>query len=162
MTARFRDAVLPGDLAVLTRFMAGLQDLEHALHPGRQTGADGAEAHVVYLAGEIAAKQGRMIMAETAAGEPIAMMVCVVEDIGGHFLYPESRVVGYIYDLWIEPEYRGGDLLDRLIALAEAHFKALGLSLLMLSYLVGNDRARMAYEKRGFVPNEVLMERPIE
>ncbi len=161
MTFALRDAALPEDLPVLTRFMAGLCDVEHALHPGRRTGADGAEAHVRYLAREVAANRGRMILAETPQGGAAGMMICAVEDMGGHYLYPDHQVVGYVYDLWIEPVHRGGPLLDMLLDCAEAHFRDLGMTVMMISYLVGNDRAAAAYEKRGFRPNEVMLERRV-
>lgn len=161
MTFLVRDAVLPQDQPALIRFMAGLCDLEHALHPGRQTGADGAEAHFHYLVGEISKHRGRMFIAESGNGDAAAMLICAVEDFGGHYLYPRNRVVGYIHDLWIEPAYRGSELLDLLLTKAEEHFHTIGISVMMISHIVGNDVAAAAYKKRGFQPNEIMMERPI-
>lgn len=161
MTFTLREAVMPQDQAVLTRFMAGLCDLEHALHPGRQSGADGAEAHLLYLAREVAENNGLIILAETAPGSAAGMMICAVEDLGGHYLYPENRVVGFVYDLWIEPAHRGSALLDMLLDHAEAHFRSIGITLMMISHLAGNDRAAAAYRKRDFRPVEIMLERRI-
>ncbi|MDF1748906.1 MAG: GNAT family N-acetyltransferase [Alphaproteobacteria bacterium] len=161
MTIVVRKAVLPDDLATLIQFLGHLHDLEHAIDPARQTATDGADSHMQHLIQDAEKNQGLVAIAETPKGESVGMMVCSVETFEGQYLYPSESRVGYISDLWIEPDHRGGSLLDDMIATAEAHFKALGLETLMLSYLVGNDRAAAAYTKRGFQPNEVQMKRKI-
>lgn len=161
MTVIVRKAVLPDDLSALIRFMGHLHDLEHAIDPARQTAADGADPHMRYQILDAQQNDGLVALAETQGGLPVGMMVCSVSTFPGEYLYPSESRVGYINDLWIEPDYRGGTVLDDMIAMAEAHFKALGLKVLMLSYLAGNDRAEAAYAKRGFRPNEVQMKREI-
>lgn len=151
----------PDDRPHLVRFMAGLQETERALHPSRRPGAEAAEDHFAYLEAYCAAHDGLILCAAPPDGPPVAFLLGYIEDFGGHYLYPDHRRVGWIADLWIEPAERGGDLLDRLLAKAEAHFTALGITRLMLAFVTGNARAEAAYRKRGFTDYETILEREI-
>lgn len=160
MTPRLRDAG-PQDRPCLTAFMAHLQDYEREIHPSRPPGEKVADDHLTYLEAECAAKQGRILVAVDEADIPVAFVILMVEDFGGHYLYPDHQKVGWVSDLWIEPAYRGGSLLDDFLSEAEQHFSQLGLKRMMLSHLCGNAGARKAYDKRGFHPYETILERDL-
>jgi len=149
------------DRPVLIRFMAALQDVEHALHPDRPPGAETAEAHFEYLRNECAEHQGQFLIAENPDGAPVGFILFMVDDFGGHYVHPDHRHVGWVSDIWIEPEHRGQGILDMMFAAAEDHFRALGITRLMLAHLKGNDTARDAYLRRGFTAYETILERKI-
>jgi GNAT superfamily N-acetyltransferase len=151
----------PEDRPHLVRFMAGLQETERALHPSRRPGAEAAADHFAFLEDHVSGHDGLILCAAPPDGPPVGFLLGYVEDFGGHYLHPDQRRVGWIADLWIDPEHRGGDLLDRLLAAAERHFAALGLTRLMLAFVTGNIRAETAYRKRGFTDYETILEREI-
>ncbi|MEQ8443821.1 MAG: GNAT family N-acetyltransferase [Alphaproteobacteria bacterium] len=160
MSYRVRPAA-GNDRPVLIRFMAALQDVEHALHPDRPAGAGSSEAHLDYLIAECAANDSQVVLAVGADGTPVGFAIWMVEDFGGHYVLPEHRNVGWVSDIWIEPAHRGRNILDLFLTAAEDHFRALGISRLMLAYLRGNEGARLAYERRGFTAYETILERDI-
>lgn len=160
MTIPLRDAG-PGDRPAVVAFMARLQDHESTIHSSRPPGAEVAADHVAYLERECRDNDGRIVIAVDPEDRPIALAIFLVEDFGGHFLYPDHQRVGWVSDLWIEPDHRGGTVLDSLLEEAERHFKSLGLTRMMLSFLTENEGARKAYRRRGFQPYEEILEREI-
>ena len=149
------------DLPDLHRMMADLQDVERAIHPvSRPPGAGMAVEHVAHLRKTAADNQGLYLVAEDG-DSVVGFLVCYVDVEEEAYLSPARQRAGRIADLWVDASCRGGDLVDRFFTAAEDHFRALGLSVMIVSHLVGNDRAGRAYQKRGFVPLETLLERPI-
>jgi GNAT superfamily N-acetyltransferase len=141
------------DRDVLESYMAGLQEFERRLHPSRRPGEDMARPHLRYLLELVEAHQGICLIGEQD-GVPVGFLLGYVDQIGGHYLEEAYGTAGHVSDLYIEEDARGSGVLDALLAAAEAHFTALGLSQMTLSYVEGNDGAARAYDKRGFQPYE--------
>lgn len=149
------------DLPELRRMMAALQDVERAVHPdSRPPGAEVAETHVDHLRETTESNQGLYLVAEE--GERlVGFLVAYVEVEEEAYLDLSHQRAGRIADIWIDPDRRGSDLADRFLDAAEDHFRALGLSILLINYLTDNARAGAAYAKRGFRPLETMLYREI-
>ncbi|MEQ8603134.1 MAG: GNAT family N-acetyltransferase [Marivibrio sp.] len=152
------------DRPTLVRFMGALQDVERALHPdSRLPGADMAEAHTAYLLEEAETPGGLVLLAEEPeTGRAVGFLIAYEEAQEGIYLTPPFERIGWVSDLYVEEAARGGGATDALLAAAEAHFRARGITRLLLSYLVGNEAAARAYAKRGFAPYETVLAKPID
>jgi GNAT superfamily N-acetyltransferase len=140
------------DRPTLESFMADLQEFERALHPeSRRPGAEIAADHLAYLLGEVGSHDGCCLIAE-AEGQPVGFLIGYVEVDTGHYLTGGYETPAHVSDLYVVEEMRGHGVIDALLAAAEAHFRSVGARQMTLSYLVGNDGAERAYEKRGFQP----------
>jgi ribosomal protein S18 acetylase RimI-like enzyme len=75
----------------------------------------------------------------------------------------DSSHYGYVSDIFVEPQARGTGLAQALIDALAAHLQAADprLTRLRINVLAANEIARSAYEKAGFVPYEVMYERPL-
>jgi len=154
----------PDDRPALVRFMSALQDVERGLHPdSRLPGADMAEAHTAYLLQRAAAPGGTVLLAERQeSGRAVGFLIAYEEAQEGVYLTPAFERIGWVSDLFVEEAARGGGATDALLDAAAAHFRARGVTRLLLSYLVGNDAAARAYEKRGFAPYETVLAKAID
>lgn len=75
----------------------------------------------------------------------------------------DSSHYGYVSDIYVEPMARGSGLAQALIDALAAHLREVDpkLTRLRINVLAANEIARGAYEKAGFVPYEVMYERPL-
>lgn len=64
---------------------------------------------------------------------------------------------GYLGLIYVEPEYRGRGLAQRVIGVLKDWCRANGLTELRLEVYVQNDAAVRAYEKAGFTPHVIEM-----
>jgi GNAT superfamily N-acetyltransferase len=65
-------------------------------------------------------------------------------------------------ELYVREPYRGEGLADRLLDRAVAWGRERGCERVSLSVNVGNERARAFYERRGFEPRRLKLDRPLE
>lgn len=62
----------------------------------------------------------------------------------------EVRAMGYVSDLFVEDRFRRHGVATKLLAAAEAHFRARGLKHMRLETIVHYPGNRAFYETRGF------------
>jgi ribosomal protein S18 acetylase RimI-like enzyme len=146
----------PEDRPVLLRFMAALQEYERALEANRTPGPEMAKPHLSHLEEEAAAHQGVMLIAEEE-GKPLGFIAAMVDTDPGFFVAEKERRFGYIADIYVEEAARGTGAGQALMAAAEAHFKALGLTQVRLFAVAGNKSAQRFYEKSGYGLYEVSL-----
>ncbi|ERG97524.1 MAG: acetyltransferase [Haloquadratum sp. J07HQX50] len=84
---------------------------------------------------------------ETAEATFAGFIRISVEPTPDAFAWPDRLVIS---DLYVTPEYRGGDLADRLITRAAQVAREDGCSELALTVDVDNKRALSYYKKLGF------------
>jgi GNAT superfamily N-acetyltransferase len=91
-----------------------------------------------------------------------------VAEVDGHFvghaggiMSPDDRTVTIIFAVYITPAHRGTGILKQLIDEVAAWSRTAGRPELMLEVVVGNDRARKAYERLGFVDTGVRVPHPV-
>ncbi|MBP5858863.1 GNAT family N-acetyltransferase [Marivibrio halodurans] len=163
MSFTIRDAT-EADRPTLTRFMAALQEVERALHPSRRPGAAMAADHLDHLLGKVADHLGCCLIAEASGeegGAAIAFLIGFVEEDEGHYLTVDYAAPAHISDLYVVVDWRGRGVAEAMMEAAEAHFRALGVRRMTISYVAGNEPAARAYEKRGFAPYLQTLVKPL-
>jgi GNAT superfamily N-acetyltransferase len=65
-------------------------------------------------------------------------------------------------ELYVRPPHRGERLADRLLDRAVAWGRERGCERVSLSVNVDNERARAFYERRGYEPRRLKLDRPLE
>jgi GNAT superfamily N-acetyltransferase len=79
----------------------------------------------------------------------------------GGIASPDDPKVTIIFAVYITPAHRGSGLLEQLLDGVAAWSRNAGRPELMLEVVVGNDRARRAYERLGFVDTGVRVPHPV-
>jgi len=79
----------------------------------------------------------------------------------GGIASPDDPRVTIIFAVYITPAHRGGGMLKQLIDEVSAWSRSAGRPHLMLEVVVGNDRARRAYERLGFADTGVRVPHPV-
>lgn len=72
-----------------------------------------------------------------------------------------GEIGGYIYDLYIEPAFRGQGIGKALMQAAEAASRARGDRTLNLAVAVWNHTAHHLYESLGFAPERLTMSKKL-
>lgn len=99
----------------------------------------------------IVAEQG-----EAGRAQVVGYLCLAVESIGS-FVREDVRRVGYVRELVVDEECRGGGVGRKLMEEAESFARSRHLKRLMLGVLAGNDRGRAFYESFGMSPYAVEM-----
>jgi GNAT superfamily N-acetyltransferase len=79
----------------------------------------------------------------------------------GGIMSPDDPKVTIIFAVYITPAYRGTGMLRQLVDGVAAWSRSAGRPELMLEVVVGNDRARTAYERLGFIDTGVRVPHPV-
>jgi GNAT superfamily N-acetyltransferase len=151
---------IPSDEPMLRRAVVVLQDAEHDLHPTRLPGEAIADAYLAWMMRR-AAESGAVVVAEVD-GASAGFASGWVEEENAIAETPDSNRYGLVSDVCVLPDFRGRRIAARLIDdLSERLYRA-GVSRLRIGALAANIPARMAYERAGFAPYEVIYEKVIE
>lgn len=159
MSASFRiRPYAPTDLPAACSLLNALQEAECAMESNRAHWPDGAAAYTEWMLTEAAANNGAIFIAESGDGAAIGLVSCWrAEDASDTTVVAAARVQLYVSDLVVVEEWRGRGVAGRLLAEAERHGRALGLSQMTIGVLAANDAARRAYAKAGFEDYEMLL-----
>lgn len=137
-----------------------LQDYERAFHDTRLPGKEIADRYLASII-EAAAKNSGVILVGRSDSEFVGFVACWVIQEDNVAETKDSRKYGYISDVYVVPEKRGYNIASELIAAAEQHLSRQGITRLRIGALAANISAQSAYKKSGFVPYEVIFEKPI-
>ncbi len=138
-----------------------LQEHERALHDTRLPGLPYTRDYLAMLWDILAENQGAMLIAENAQGERVGLVAGHIVDQPWPMETRDSTRYGYVSDIFIQPEARGGGLAKVLLDAIAAHLRRADptLSRLRINLLAVNRIACRAYEKAGFTPYEITYER---
>ncbi len=153
----------PADRDWVVQALIDLQEHERALHDSRLPGEPVmAGAYLEVLLQRIAEGHGALLIA-ARHGVPVGLIGGYVVDAPWPVETADSTLYGYISEVFIRPEHRGGGLAGLLFEAMAGHFRALPLPLsrLRVNVLAANRLACRAYEKAGFRPYEVMYERSL-
>ena len=146
------------DHPLLRRAIIELQDHERRLHATRLPGEQIAETYLAWIEHR-AADSGAVLVAETQ-GIFVGFAAGWVEQDDNIAETADSNRFGYISDICVMPAYRGQRIALRLLGNLEQHFRCTGVTRLRIASLATNAAARAAYERGGFVPYEIIYEKP--
>jgi ribosomal protein S18 acetylase RimI-like enzyme len=147
------------DRTDLRRAIVELQEHERGLHASRLPGELIADAYLAWVETQTA-KGGATLVAETASAFA-GFVAGWIEDAAAVAETPDSNRFAFISDLFVAPEFRGAGIAGRLIDAMEGRLAQPGISRLRIGVLAANEAAVRAYRRAGFLPYEVIYERPI-
>ena len=156
-----RPAVRPyrdSDRAAAIEALAGIQEHERRLHDTRRPAAEMVEPYFARLRGRVAEQSGAMLVAEIG-GSFAGFVACFVVADNNPAETPDSNRFGYVSDLYVAPERRGGGVAQLLLAAAERHLAETGVTRLRVGVLAANQSARRAYEAYGLELYEAIYEK---
>ncbi|MFB6119891.1 MAG: GNAT family N-acetyltransferase [Halobacteriaceae archaeon] len=76
--------------------------------------------------------------------------------------YEQDATRGFVDNVFVRPARRGEGIGSRLLDAAEDALAERGADVAALSVLADNEDARRLYERRGYSPHRITMERPLE
>jgi len=76
--------------------------------------------------------------------------------------YQQDVVRGLVHNLYVRPADRGEGLGGALLAAAESTLTDRGVEVVGLEAMAANDDARRFYERHGYEPHRVELEKPLE
>ena len=97
--------------------------------------------------------------AEPDLGSPVVGFVMFHLETG---LYDQDVDRGIIDNIYVDPEYRDSTVGSQLLDHAEADLSEAGADVFALSVMFANDAARRLYERRGYEPHRIMLEKPTE
>ena len=150
MTSLIRDFDLARDKPAALTFIMGSQLYEHAVEPDRRIDPRVAEDYFPVLMDEVAAKRGRIFLAEHD-GAPIGWAVMTVEE-NMLFVVEAERTYGYITELYVDEKFRSLGIGQALIEACENEARRLGLGHIMIGALTRSRRTMDVYRRAGYSP----------
>jgi ribosomal protein S18 acetylase RimI-like enzyme len=76
--------------------------------------------------------------------------------------YRQDTVRGIIENIYVEPDYRGDGLGERLVDEAEEELVQRGAEAVALEVLADNEAARRFYRRQGYEPHRVEVEKSVQ
>lgn len=150
-----------GDRAIVGRLAALLQDAEYAMHESRRTGSTLPDNLVDELYRRTRVEQGGAILLAETDGAVKGYIAFYPERLANIELRPEAYRFLYVADLCVVPEARGQRIAGLLLAEAETICRRLCLPRIALGVLAANPAARAAYDRVGYQPYELWLEKSI-
>ena len=150
-----------GDRATVGRLAALLQDAEFAMHESRRSGSTLPDNLVDELYRRTRVEQGGAILLAETGGTVTGYIAFYPERQANIELRPEAYRFLYVADLCVVPEARGQRIAGLLLAEAETICRRLCLPRIALGVLAANPAARAAYDRAGYQPYELWLEKSI-
>jgi len=148
-----------GDRGLMLRFLKGIADDEARYHWAMRPGSDISMAEVDRMVEEIADEDGIVTIAELD-GKPVGYAAIVCETAEEEYELRDDWVRrGYITDMYVAPEGRRRGVAMALLGALEAHIVSRGLDWLLICVSPRNAPALALYEKAGFGPYELVLEK---
>lgn len=142
--------------------MSLLQDHERRISEDRPPSVEVSEDQLDYLVAAVNSLTGKMFLA-IDSGRAVGLIVVFRdnEHEGTRHLYPEFLQHGLISDFVVAESHRGSRVASELLKQAEDFCQSLGLTTVKLSVLHANAIARSFYEKKGYIPHEIVYRKVI-
>ncbi|GAA0285505.1 GNAT family N-acetyltransferase [Halobacterium noricense] len=125
-------------------------------------------AHASHLLAEENREQARDLVAQyvhtgdcalaRSAGQPVGFVMFHVET--GFFETDATR--GVVDNVYVLPDVRGEGVGSALLDYAEGQLRDAGADVLAVEALWDNEAARRLYDRRGYAPHRVTMEKPAD
>ena len=77
-------------------------------------------------------------------------------------VYDQDTTRGVVDNVYVRPAHQGRGVGSRLLDAAEAALAEAGVETLAISVLAANEGARRLYERRGYRPHRIELERAVE
>lgn len=149
------------DFPVLVAFIAMQYEHERDYqHLARKHGGVVAPKYAEDLLGVIESSQGCLFIADIG-GNPVAFLAAYCMSDPDPVLQEAARRHGYIRDLFVLPNWRRMKVAHRLLAEAEAHFRAHGISHIRIAGPAQNTAMATLCKNTGFDSHSIVYDRAI-
>jgi ribosomal protein S18 acetylase RimI-like enzyme len=149
------------DRELMLRFLRGLADDEAACHWAMRPGVEMTMREVDRTVREIASDDGAIAIAELD-GDAVGYVGVVCENACDEFeLRDDWMRRGFVTDMYVAPEGRRRGIALALLREAERHVTGRGLDWLHICVSPENAPAIALYEKAGFTPYELVLEKKL-
>ena len=101
---------------------------------------------------------GGLTVARTPGGDVVGFVTFAPE--AGSYEQDVER--GAVHNIYVEPAYRDRGVGGRLLAAAEDSLAAAGAEAVTLEVMAANADARRFYERAGYEPHRVEVEKPLD
>ncbi|WP_230531385.1 GNAT family N-acetyltransferase [Microvirga roseola] len=149
----------PADRDAVIELIHRLNVFEADLTQDRRRDYGGAIGYYDELMQRLAARKGRIILAEANGIIVGAMGFSLDQDAA--YMSDDVRRHGTVTDLVVHEEWRGRGIGQMLLAEAERLTKAAGHKRLMIGVLVANERADRTYRQFGFEPYVSILKKEL-
>lgn len=150
----------PGDVPALGRLGATLMRIHHGFNERRflSPGENPEEGYGAFLASQLDNPDTLVLVAERPAGDIVGYIWAAIEPES----YKELRgKAGFIHDILVTGDARGGGAGARLIDAAVHWLRAQGMPRVLLWTAAPNERARKLFEAHGFSATMIEMTREL-
>jgi ribosomal protein S18 acetylase RimI-like enzyme len=144
----------PRDLPVIEAFVAAIQDHERQLVPELRTGAEIAADYAAQIVARAGSRGGVLLLAKHG-GEAVGFACAWMDTDDDPLLAAAHRDHAYVSDLFVQIEWRGRGIAQRLLGEIEQLMRARGCTRLCITAKAGNNAALRCYEAAGLRPYEV-------
>ncbi len=158
MTVALRTAG-PRDRDAVIDLIQVLNAHEAGLTGDRKRERAAAAAYYDELSHRLAARQGRIVLAESQGRVVGVMGFSLDEDAA--YVTDDVRRHGTITDLVVHEDWRGKGIARTLLAEAERLTRDAGLRRLVIGALVANEKAERLYRASGFEPYLSILVKPV-
>ncbi|MXR42401.1 GNAT family N-acetyltransferase [Halobaculum sp. WSA2] len=147
----------------------------HLMAAGNRPDAADAAAHAVVTDGLVVARVGDTESTATEPGDPDASDSDVADMSGtndrgivgfvsfgvesGRYDLDVTR--GVVYNLFVRERHRDAGVGSRLLSAAESSLADAGVDVVSLEAMAQNEDARRFYERHGYRPHRVELEKPV-
>lgn len=97
------------------------------------------------------------LLVARAAGDIVGFAMVHVET----GLYQQDATRGIVDNVFVEPDTRDAGIGSLLLDAAETHLEDAGADVISLSVLAENEGARRLYERSGYVPHRIELEKQL-
>jgi ribosomal protein S18 acetylase RimI-like enzyme len=97
--------------------------------------------------------------ADADDGEGDVLGFVTASPTSGEFVEADER--GAVRNLYVRPSERGRGIGTALLAAAEAHLESLGVAVVSLEVLAGNEAARRFYRRHGYADHRTELRKPV-
>lgn len=136
-----------------------LQDHERCIEPRMKHPDAIIDTYLDTLLAHCAEQAGAIFVAETAG--KVAGYVCVHSKVVNEDADEIDYDFAYVADVAVDEAHRGQGLGGALLEAAERFAVEHGAHFLRISVLAGNEGAVSLYQRRGFTPRVIELEKPL-
>jgi ribosomal protein S18 acetylase RimI-like enzyme len=125
----------------------------------RQPGEQIADAYTRWMLSS--AEGGGLVLVAEDGDEFVGFAAGWIEDEENVAETSDSDRFGFISDICILSKYRGKRIANQLLEAIIAHFDSAGIRRFRVGVLAANRSGRLAYERAGFQPYEMIYKKTI-
>lgn len=149
------------DFACLVNFVAAIQEHERVAVPELKSGKEIGNSYAEYLLKMVDKNNGQILMAHIA-NEAVGVICAWVDKDEDQLLQDDAKDHAYISDIYVEENYRGKGVAQKLVEAIEIAMINKGCKRIRVCSKASNMQALNFYKATGFNAYEVSFSKSLE